>query len=144
MWWVESNWTYNGMFQGNGPKEMFDKLQEYGAMGSQIKEVTQGHDWAQYFRVGDTPSVTYLLDDGHDPGDPESSSWAGKFKKPFPENRPNYFTDDNGNIDWDYENPCNTWSNLVEMYEYNKGTLVAERQDMYTSLIKKLDGLYSR
>lgn len=144
LWWVESNWTYNGMFQGDGPKEMFNKLQEYGAMGSQIKEVTQEHDWAQYFRVGDTPSVTYLLDNDHDPNDPETGSWAGKFKKPFPESRPNYFTDDNGEIEWDYENPCNSWSNLVEMYEYNKSTLVAKRQNMYDNLIKKLDDLYDR
>ena len=144
LWWLESNWTYNGMFEGEGPKEMFKKLAVYGAMGGQIKSVTKGHDWAQYFRVGDTPSVTYLIDPDHDINDPESSSWAGLFKKPFPHARPNYYTDDNGSIEWDYAEPCNTWHNMKKMYAYNKNTLVAERQDMYDKLIEKLNYLYSR
>jgi len=142
MWWLESNWTYNGMFVGDGPKTMFEKLSRFGAMGQQIKEVTKGHDWAQYFRVGDTPSVTYLLDPYHHPDDPTLSSWAGKFKKPFPEARPNYYTDDNGSINWDYQDPCNTWVNLKEMYAYNKSTLVAQREGMYQSLLEKLEELY--
>lgn len=142
MWWLESNWTYNGMFGGNEPKEMFYKLSEYGAMGAQIKEVTNGHKWAQYFRVGDTPTVTYLLDNNHNIDNPETSSWAGLFKKPFPLERPNYFTDDNGNIEWDYSNPCKTWFNRKKMYNYNKSTLVKERTNMYTELLLKLDKLY--
>ena len=142
MWWLESNWTYNGMFMGDGPKEMFQTLSEYGSMGLQIKEVTKGHDWAQYFRVGDTPSVTYLLDDNHDIDNPETDSWAGKFRKPFPDERPNYFTDDNGTIEWDYNDPCNTWSNLQEMYAYNKETLFRNRQEMYDALIAKLNSIY--
>ncbi len=144
MWWLESNWTYNGMFMGEGPTEMFERLQQYGAMGKKIKTVTSRHPWAQYFRVGDTPSVTYLLDPGHDPNDPETSSWAGLFKKPFPQQRPNYYTDDNGPVEWDYADPCSTWHNLEAMYVYNKSTLVAERQSMYDALIEKLDRLYDR
>ena len=144
MWWLESNWTYNGMFVGEGPRVMFEKLSQYGAMGTQIKAVTQRHQWAQYFRVGDTPSVLYLIDRDHDIDDPESSSWAGLFKKPFPEERPNYFTDDNGTIEWDYAEPCNTWENLREMYAYNKSTLVVERKEMYEKLLAKLDGLYGK
>ena len=144
MWWLESNWTYNGMFEGEGPREMFAKLAEYGEMGANIKAVTKGHDWAQYFRVGDTPSVLYLIDKGHDQDDPEKSSWAGLFKKPFPDIRPNYYTDDNGPIEWDYADPCSTWGNLKEMYAYNKSTLVAERAEMYKELLEKLDRLYGK
>jgi hypothetical protein len=62
LWWLESNWTYNGMFMGDGPKIMFEKLSNYGSMGAFIKTATKGHDWAQYFRVGDTPTVLYLID----------------------------------------------------------------------------------
>jgi len=62
LWWLESNWTYNGMFGGEGPRMMFEKLSTYGAMGNHIKVATRGHDWAQYFRVGDTPTVLYLID----------------------------------------------------------------------------------
>jgi hypothetical protein len=142
MWWIESNWTYNGMFEGDEPEQMFEKLSQYGAMGQHIKQVTRGHDWAQYFRVGDTPSVTYLLDRKHDVNDPESPSWAGKFKKVFPETKPNYYTDHNGPVEWDYRDPCNTWDNVKEMYAHNKSTLVAQRQHMYQALIQKLDRIY--
>ena len=142
MWWVESNWTYNGMFVEPGPTEMFEKLSVFGAMGAHIKEATARHAWAQYFRVGDTPSVLYLIDPNHDPDNPAKSSWAGKFKKPFPEARPHYYTDDNGDIAWDYAEPCNTWENLEVMYAYNKSTLVAERQGMYDALLEKLNRVY--
>ena len=127
LWWVESNWTYNGMFVEPGPREMFEKLSQFGTLGAQIKKVTKNHSWAQYFRVGDTPSVLYLIDPKHNPEKPEINSWAGTFKKPFPNKRPNYFTDFNGSIEWDYENPCNTWHNLKAMYAFNKSTLLKQR-----------------
>ncbi len=142
MWWLEINWTYNGMFSGNGPKEMFNKLSEFGAMGNHLKEVTKNQEWAQYFRVGDTPSVLYVIDPTHNPDDPAKSSWAGKFKKPFPEKRPNYYTDDNGPVEWNYSDPCKTWNNLKEMYAYNKSTLEKERPEMYEALLKKLEKVY--
>jgi hypothetical protein len=142
LWWLEINWTYNGMFSGDGPSEMFERLAQFGEMGNHIKYVTRGHDWAQYFRVGDTPSVLYLLDPKNDLNDPTQSSWAGKFKKPFPRERPNYYTDDNGDIPWNYHDPCKTWHNLVDMYAYNKSTLERERPEMYQSLIEKLEKIY--
>ncbi|MGM0474375.1 MAG: beta-L-arabinofuranosidase domain-containing protein [Bacteroidota bacterium] len=142
MWWLEINWTYNGMFSGEGPTRMFEKLSRYGKMGRHIREVTREHPWARYFRVGDTPSVLYLIDPSHDPDHPETSSWAGKFKKPLPQKRPHYYTDDNGPVEWDYEDPCNTWHNLEEMYAYNKSTLEKERPEMYGALLEKLEGLY--
>ncbi len=144
MWWLEMNWTYNGMFSGEGPREMFEKLSRFGAMGRQIQEVVRSHSWARYFRVGDTPSVLYLLDPSHDPDNPEKSSWAGKFIKPFPQERPHYYTDDNGPVEWDYADPCNTWENLEAMYAYNKSTLENERPGMYRALLEKLDRIYSQ
>jgi hypothetical protein len=144
LWWLESNWTYNGMFMGDGPKDMFKKLSNYGSMGAFIKTATKGHDWAQYFRVGDTPTVLYLIDPSNELDNPALGSWAGKFKQPFPDDRPNYWTDDNGNINWDYEDPCNSWENVVEMYAYNKSTLFDRRQKMYEQLLKKLDRLYKK
>jgi hypothetical protein len=144
MWWLEINWTYNGMFSGEGPRQMFEKLSAFGEMGRHIKFVTKDHSWAQYFRVGDTPSVLYLIDPSHNPDDPTRSSWAGKFKKPFPAERPHYFTDDNGSIEWDYADPCRTWGNLKAMYAYNKSTLEKERPGMYKALLEKLDKLYGK
>lgn len=142
MWWLEINWTYNGMFSGKGPKEMFEKLGAFGSMGAHIKSVTDDHELAQYFRVGDTPSVLYLIDTWQNLEDPTQSSWAGKFKKPFPQDRPNYFTDDNGALEWDYSNPCATWENLVPMYAYNKSPLEKERPSMCHSLLDKLGRIY--
>lgn len=142
MWWLEINWTYNGMFSGNGPKEMFVKLSAFGNMGQHIQFVTKDHEWAQYFRVGDTPSVLYLTDPKQNFDDPTESNWAGKFKKPFPSVRPNYYTDDNGPVKWDYSDPCKTWDNLTDMYTYNKSTLEKERPEMYSALMAKLERIY--
>lgn len=142
MWWLESNWTYNGMFGGERPREMMDQLEEYGAMGAHFKQVTDKHKWAQYFRAGDTPSVLYLLDPDHDPNDPTTSSWAGQFAHPFPETKPNYYTDYNGDINWDYADPCNSWENVAAMYAFNKQTLADRREDMYAALLQKLEKLY--
>lgn len=142
MWWLENNWTYNGMFMGKGPTKMFGKLSKFGAMGAHIKHVVRHHPWAQYFRVGDTPTVLYLIDSNHEPTQPEIASWAGLFYKPFPETRPNYFTDHPGKIPWDYAEPCNSWEYLEEMYAYNKSTMLKQRPKMYKALLRKLKSLY--
>jgi hypothetical protein len=142
LWWLEINWTYNGMFSGEEPKEMFHKLAEYGKMGQHIKEVVKNEDWAQYFRVGDTPSVLYVIDPNHDINDPEKSSWAGQFKKPFPQNRPNYYTDFCGNLNWDYSNPCNTWDIHEQVAQTAKQTLENRRDEMYRALLEKLTEIY--
>jgi len=144
LWWIESNWTYNGMFDGEGPRQMFAALSSYGAMGAHIQAVTKDHAWAQYFRVGDTPSVLYLIDPQHDADNPEASSWAGLFRKPFPGSRPHYYTDDNGSVEWDYADPCRTWANAEAMYAHNKSTLGDRRPEMYAALLDKLRVLYAK
>ena len=121
---------------------MFEKLSVYGDLGKHIKEVVKNESWAQYFRVGDTPSVLYMIDPNHDLNDPTQSSWAGKFTKPFPDERPNYYTDLNGPVEWDYANPCSTWENHIEMNTYAKSTLEERRPEMYNALLNKLDEIY--
>lgn len=143
MWWLELNWTYNGMFTGPEPKEMFGKLSQFGSMGQHIQDVTKNEEWAQYFRVGDTPSVLYMVDPLHDRDDPTQSSWAGRFEKPFPEARPNYYTDASGDIEWNYADPCKTWHNRVALYDYCRSTLEAERPGMYAALLAKLEHVYT-
>lgn len=142
MWWLEINWTYEGMFTGEGPKVMYEKLSAYGSLGRHIKEVVRNQPWAQYFRVGDTPSVLYVIDPNHDLSDPTQPSWAGRFVKPFPTERPNYFTDDCGEIEWDYADPCRTWPNHVAVRNAAKATLEEMRPFMYAALLEKLDRLY--
>ena len=143
MWWLEINWTYEGMFSGEEPKEMFEALSTYGALGQHIQEVVKNQEWARYFRVGDTPSVLYVIDATHNLDDPTQSSWAGKFVKPLPDTRPNYYTDFSGSVTWDYANPCATWENHREVRDLAAGTLEKERPDMYQALLDKLDGIYS-
>lgn len=144
MWWLEINWTYAGMFTGKQPEQMFQKLSKYGNLGMHIKEVVKNHDWAQYFRVGDTPSVLYVLDPKNPLADPTYGSWAGKFIKPFPNQRPNYYTDDYGPIAWNYEDPCLTWENHTKVDAYAKSTLEERRPEMYEALLRKLNGLYGK
>ena len=144
LWWVEINWTYNGMFTGDGPKLVFDQLLEFGNMGRHMDEVTRKNGWARYFRVGDTPSVLYLIDPSHDPDDPSTPSWAGRFRRALPDTRPNYFTDDCGPVEWDYLEPANTWKNHEAVFQYSKSTLESERPEMYRSLLDKLEKLYQQ
>lgn len=146
MWWIEINWTYEGMFSDakQEPKIIYDKLSKYGNLGKHIIEVTKNKEWAQYFRVGDTPSVLYVIDPDHDLNDPTQNSWAGKFIKPFPDERPNYYLDDNGPVNWDYENPCNTWENHRAMRDHAKSTLERERSEMYEALLEKLNLIYNK
>ncbi len=143
MWWLEINWTYEGMFSGNEPAEMLEKLSMFGSLGMHMKDVVKNEPWAQYFRVGDTPSVLYLIDPDNNLDDPTLGSWAGKFTKPFPDERPNYYTDYNGPVEWDYSNPCNTWENHVDMANHAISTLEIVRPEMYRELLNKLSAIYS-
>ncbi|MFP6642328.1 MAG: hypothetical protein VCF24_02010 [Candidatus Latescibacterota bacterium] len=65
LWWVESDWTYNAMFDGpefeagepvgGPPVELLRQLASVGgALGAHIKDVV-AHErvrWARYFRAG--------------------------------------------------------------------------------------------
>lgn len=74
MWWLEINWTFEGMFTGEEPKRMYHKLSGYGALGQHMIDVTKNQPWARYFRVGDTPSVLYVIDPENDLDDPTKGS----------------------------------------------------------------------
>lgn len=142
LWWLELNWTYNGMFSGDEPKAMFDQLAVYGALGQHLQEVTANEPWARYFRVGDTPSVLHVIDPRPNPEDPTRARWSGRFRQPFPSERPHYFTDDCGAVEWDYADPCRTWAHHPRVFDHSKGTLEAERPAMYRALLDKLDRVY--
>lgn len=144
IWWLEMNWTYAGMFIEPGPKEIYKKFPVYGALGQHMEDVTRNQQWAKYFRVGDTPTVLYLIDPSNNLDDPTTGSWAGKFRKPFPDQRPNYFADDCGDIEWNYSNPCSTWNNHEAVAAYSKTTLLKKRPEMYKALLGKLDILYNK
>jgi hypothetical protein len=144
LWWVESNWTYSGMFTGDRPRQVLDQMTSYGRLGAYQKEAVAAFSWAQYFRAGDTPTVLYLIDPNNNRDNPTQSSWAGQFTKPFPSQRPNYYTDSAGSVYWDYWNPCNSWGSLTAMFNNSKATLEAQRESMYGALFGKLNWIYNR
>ena len=144
LWWVESNWTYNGMFDGDRPAQVLGQLSGYGSLGWYQQQAVSGVSWAQYFRAGDTPTVLYLIDPSNNLDNPTQGSWAGQFTRPFPGQRPNYYTDSAGGQAWDYWNPCNTWGSMQAMFDNSKATLEARRESMYGALFGKLNWIYNR
>lgn len=143
LWWVEMNWTYEGMFSGEEPREMFEDLGAFGSMGRHMHEVVKNESWARYFRVGDTPTVLYLIDPDHSLDDPTVSNWAGRFVQPHPDTRPHYFADDPGPHPWNHATPCETWDHHSAVRDHAKSTLEQERPEMYAALLTKLETLYT-
>jgi ADP-ribosylglycohydrolase len=142
LWWLESDWTYAGMFDGPEPARMLDSLAQFGALGAHVARVVEGVDRAQYFRAGDTPTVLYLVDPSNNLDDPSHGSWAGRFTRPFPDTRPFYWTGTSGASVWDYSYPCRTWDRAEAVYSARKQTLLDRRPEMYESLLARLRRLY--
>ncbi len=142
LWWMENDWAYNGMFEGEEPREFLLEIKEYGHLGHYIWEVVQSKSWAHYFRAGDTPTLLYLLEEmNHD--DPSQFTWGGKFIRPFPETRPNYWIDDAGIKEWNYADPCDTWDLAFQVYQNRLRSLLDHRPSMYDAYRKKMEMLYS-
>jgi hypothetical protein len=129
------------MFVGQEPRDFLLEIREHGALGHYIWEVVQSHDWAHYFRVGDTPTLLYLLED-IDRDDPSQFTWGGKFLRPYPEDRPHYWIDDAGHADWDYADPCHSWDLAGEVYQHRVQSLLKNRAGMYDAYRQKMNALY--
>ena len=99
--------------------------------------------WADNFRAGDTPTVLYMIDPTHDLDDPTQSSWAGKYTRPFPETRPNYWIGITGGHDWDFQDPTKTWENASAVYQARVKTMLNERPEMYAALLSRVKKLYN-
>lgn len=143
LWWIENDWAYNGMFEGKEPRDFLMEIKTHGNLGYYIGDVVQSHKWAHYFRAGDTPTLLYLLQDiDHD--DPAQFTWGGRFIRPFPEKRPNYWIDDAGTEKWNYEDPCETWELAQEVYHNRVQALVENRNSMYAAYRDKMVQLYKK
>lgn len=89
-WWIENNTTFRGMYMGGDQESPWGNLtfvetfvKDFGAMGRLFFEKKPD------IKMGDTPSVLYLLDGN--PDNPEGKSWGGSFiKSSYKEN---YWTD---------------------------------------------------
>ncbi len=141
LWWIENDWAYNGMFEGQEPSDFLLEIKNFGELGHYIWEVVQSHSWAHYFRAGDTPTLLYLLEEiDHD--DPYSFTWGGTFSRPFPGKRPHYWIDDAGNEAWNYTDPCDSWDLAGQVYEYRVEGLRTHRPSMYDDFRNKMKQVY--
>jgi len=89
-WWIENNTTFRGMYMGGIQDEPWGNytfvekfVKGFGAMGTLFFEKKPD------IKMGDTPSLLYLLNGN--PEDPESESWGGSFIQHA--ERPSYWTD---------------------------------------------------
>ncbi len=150
LWWVESDWTYSGMFPApvddrarfGDPVALRNRIKEHGRLGYHLWEIGNTHKWSGYFRCGDTPSLNYVLDP-YDDEDPTQQGWAGQFTRPFAD-RPNYYIGVTGKVDWDYRNPKKTWANAERVFLARSETLREKRKEMYQDYLKRLAHLYGR
>lgn len=144
LWWLENDWGYNGMFEGEAPRSFLMEIKEYGTLGHYIWACVQPWEWAHYFRAGDTPTLLYLLEPGINIDDPSQSSWAGKFTQPFPMDRPHYWIDEAGNSAWNYKDPSTSWELWEAVYQHRVHNLEVKREEMYDSYRSKMKKLYNK
>lgn len=85
LWIIENNSTYRGWFLGGDQNDEWSNagfVAKYvagrGAMGNFFAGLTLNGKSCDYIKMGDTPSVAYML--GDDPLNPEENkSWGGQF-----------------------------------------------------------------
>lgn len=102
LWWIESDTTFRGMYMGG---------RQSGDLGNRSfpAEHVQGHGrLGELFmakkadiKMGDTPSVLYLLHGDRDR--PETEHWGGAFVRPDPQGRPTYWHDDPSDENRDHD-----------------------------------------
>jgi len=92
LWWIENDTTFRGMYMGgNQEGDLSNKtfpeqhVRGHGALGGlfMLKKAD--------IKMGDSPSVLYLLDG--DPDQPGTPHWGGAFIQPQPVERQNYWHD---------------------------------------------------
>jgi len=93
LWWIESDTTFRGMYVGGDQRGPLGNLAfpaahvaGQGALGELFM------DKKRDIKMGDTPSVLYLLQGDRD--DPTAEHWGGAFIRPSPDDRPTYWHDD--------------------------------------------------
>jgi len=91
-WLIRDETTFRGWYMGGkrdgdlGNKTFVDEnIKDHGALGDYFVSLHYEH-----FKMGDTPTVSYLL--RGTPEDPTKDSWGGRFIRV--KDRPNWWTDD--------------------------------------------------
>ncbi|NQV34223.1 MAG: DUF1593 domain-containing protein [Phycisphaeraceae bacterium] len=104
LWWIENDTTFRGMYMGGS---------QSGDLGNRrfTEKHVKGHGHLGAFfmqkkadiKMGDTPSVLYLLQGN--PDIPETSHWGGAFVRPDPDRRPVYWHDNPDKTLIDHQKP---------------------------------------
>lgn len=146
LWMIENNWGYNGMFEGEKkgyPGEFLKTLQSYGALGQHLTDCTLSKPWATYFRIGDTPTIMYFIDNDN-LDNPLEYNLGGYFIKPDPDKRPNYYIDAAPNSTWNYADPCSTWSEGKAEVDARSAEMTLRRDVMYDDMLERINYLYNK
>jgi hypothetical protein len=102
LWFIRADTTFRGWYMGGNQEGDLDNAEFVrrhvcgrGALGDRFCELKPalGADAAGRIKMGDTPSLAYLL--RGNPDDPTGESWGGRFV-PHPEGRPRWWVDDPG------------------------------------------------
>lgn len=108
LWWIESDTTFRGMYMGGiqsgdlGNRSFTNKhVKNHGHLGSLFMKKKAD------IKMGDTPSVLYLLHGN--PDRPETDHWGGAFIRPDPVTRATYWHDNpTESLSYNGKNGANT------------------------------------
>ncbi|WP_157491783.1 nucleoside hydrolase-like domain-containing protein [Flammeovirga sp. SJP92] len=138
LWWIENDWAFKGMSEGEEPTAFFNNVINYGALG---KYLTKSK--IQTINLEEAIPIMFLIDSNINVNHPEFGGWTGNYIKPFPVERPNYWVDRAKTKKWNYRKPCNSWELADQVLEERKMNIILRRENMFSSLLSKLNKLYS-
>ncbi|OHX64409.1 hypothetical protein NH26_22735 [Flammeovirga pacifica] len=139
LWWIENDWAYKGISEGEVSNEVMNKVGQCGALGKIMLNNTQ-----PTLVLDKAIPFMFLLDPTIHPNHPEFGGWTGNYIKPFPVERPNYWVDRAETKKWNYKNPCSSWELAEQVYRERKFSVQNRKNEMYASLVDRLTQLYSK
>ena len=116
LWWIESDTTFRGMYMGGDQQSDLGNrtfpeahIAGHGELGALFMRKKPD------IKMGDSPSVLYLLHGN--PNQPHAPHWGGAYARPNPKARPNYWHDDQEEIQRFRDRPgANTVNRWREAY----------------------------
>lgn len=138
LWWVENDWAFKGMSEGEEPSDMYKQVIKYGALGNFLSDSRQ-----TTLNLEEAIPFMFLVDPQVNSKYPEFGGWTGNYTKPFPVERPHYWVDRADTKKWDYKEPCKSWDLAFQVLEERKRNVLTRRDQMFTSLLSNLNQLYS-
>ncbi|WP_044210537.1 nucleoside hydrolase-like domain-containing protein [Flammeovirga sp. OC4] len=138
LWWIENDWAYKGLSEGNEPQRIYNGIIKYGELGDFISKSEKTR-----FNLEGAIPIMFLVDPQIKHNYPEFGGWTGNYIKPFPVERPHYWVDRADTKQWDYQYPCKSWDLAFQVLNERKQNVLLRRDQMYSSLMDQLSQLYS-